>query len=30
MPRAIVDHGLADEILPLHRIAGAIAQEAGR
>jgi two-component system chemotaxis response regulator CheB len=30
MPRAIVDHGLADAILPLHRIADAIAQEAGR
>jgi chemotaxis response regulator CheB len=30
MPRAIVDHGLADAILPLHRIANAIAQDAGR
>jgi two-component system chemotaxis response regulator CheB len=30
MPRAIVDHGLADSILPLDRIAEAIAQEAGR
>jgi two-component system chemotaxis response regulator CheB len=30
MPRAIVDHGLADSILPLHRLADAIAQEAGR
>ncbi len=30
MPRAIVDHGLADGILPLDRIAEAIAQEAGR
>ena len=30
MPRAIVDHGLADAVLPLHQIADAIAQEAGR
>jgi two-component system, chemotaxis family, protein-glutamate methylesterase/glutaminase len=30
MPRAIVDHGLADDVLPLDEIAGAIALEAGR
>jgi len=30
MPRAIVDHGLADGVLTLDRLAEAIAQEAGR
>ena len=30
MPRAIVDHGLADGVLTLDELAGAIAQEAGR
>ena len=30
MPRAIVDHGLADGVLTLDRLAGAIAEEAGR
>jgi two-component system, chemotaxis family, protein-glutamate methylesterase/glutaminase len=30
MPRAIVDHGLADDVLTLDRLAGAIAEEAGR
>jgi len=30
MPRAIVDHGLADGVLPLDEIADAIAHEAGR
>jgi two-component system chemotaxis response regulator CheB len=30
MPRAIVDHELADNVLPLDRLAGAIAAEAGR
>src|SRR5262249_9752088 len=30
MPRAIVDHGLADDVLTLDRLAGAIAQGAGR
>jgi two-component system chemotaxis response regulator CheB len=30
MPRAIVDHGLADEVMTLNRLAGAIAAEAGR
>jgi two-component system chemotaxis response regulator CheB len=30
MPRAIVDQGLADGVLTLDRLAGAIAQEAGR
>jgi two-component system, chemotaxis family, protein-glutamate methylesterase/glutaminase len=30
MPRAIVDHGLADGVLTLDRLADAIAEEAGR
>jgi two-component system chemotaxis response regulator CheB len=30
MPRAIVDHGLADGVLTLDQLAAAIAQEAGR
>jgi two-component system chemotaxis response regulator CheB len=30
MPRAIVDHGLADDVMTLDRLAGAIAEEAGR
>jgi len=30
MPRAIVDHGLADGVLTLDRLAEAITQEAGR
>jgi two-component system, chemotaxis family, protein-glutamate methylesterase/glutaminase len=30
MPRAIVDQGLADDVLTLDRLAGAIAAEAGR
>ncbi len=30
MPRAIVDHGLADGVMTLDRLADAIAQEAGR
>jgi two-component system chemotaxis response regulator CheB len=30
MPRAIVDHGLADDVLTLDRLADAIAAEAGR
>jgi chemotaxis response regulator CheB len=29
MPRAIVDGGLADEVLSLDRLAGAITAEAG-
>jgi two-component system, chemotaxis family, protein-glutamate methylesterase/glutaminase len=30
MPRAVAEAGLADEILPLHELAGAIVREAGR
>jgi two-component system chemotaxis response regulator CheB len=30
MPRAIADHGLADDVLTLDRLAGAITLEAGR
>ena len=30
MPRAVAEAGLADEILPLDELAGAIAREAGR
>ena len=30
MPRAVADAGLADEVLPLDELAGAIAREAGR
>jgi two-component system chemotaxis response regulator CheB len=30
MPRAVAEAGLADEILPLDELAGAIVREAGR
>ncbi len=30
MPRAVAEAGLADEVLPLHELAGAIVREAGR
>jgi chemotaxis response regulator CheB len=29
MPRAVVDAGLADQVLPLDELAGAIGREAG-
>jgi two-component system, chemotaxis family, protein-glutamate methylesterase/glutaminase len=30
MPRAVAEAGLADEVLPLDELAGAIVREAGR